>query len=145
MAQAMVWDILADAIRNRQALSGSYQNRQRVFSPLALGHKGTTPRVLVFQTVGSSRSRLPTRGDFRCLNVDRLTNVRPAPGGWREAAAGWHPQSCMDSVEVAIGGHDYVHLGPRGIATGFRVPPGRRRLDLSFGSGRKPASTLKRR
>ncbi len=77
--------ILAEAISTRQQVSARYNDKTRTFSPHALGTKRGVPHVLVFQYAGGSQSGLPPGGEWRCLEVDRLSDIRLEAGPWRTA------------------------------------------------------------
>jgi hypothetical protein len=94
--------LLAEAIRGRQQVVARYQGEERVFSPHALGTKGGASRVLVFQYGGGSESGLPPGGEWRCLIVDDLHDIRLESGAWHTAANVFNPQTCLDDIEVVI-------------------------------------------
>ena len=61
-------------------------------------------------------SGLPPGGEWRCLNVEELSEIRLEPGAWRTAENVFNPQTCLDEVEVLAD-----PLPPRTAAR----PPGR--------------------
>ena len=91
--------ILAEAIGTKQQVIGTYHGEERVFSPHALGTKRGVPHALVYQYAGGSRSGLPGSGEWRCLDVEQLSDIRLEPGPWRTAANVFNPQSCLDDIE----------------------------------------------
>ncbi len=94
------YQILAEAIRTKQQVVARYRGEERVFSPHALGTKGAAAHVLVYQYAGGSQSGLPPGGEWRCLNVEELSEIRLEPGAWRTAENVFNPQTCLDEVEV---------------------------------------------
>jgi hypothetical protein len=42
----------------------------------------------------------PPGGEWRCLNVEELSEIRLEPGPWRTAENVFNPQTCLDEVEV---------------------------------------------
>ena len=107
------YTLLAEAIRERQQVVATYQGEERVFSPHALGTKGGVSRVMGFQYGGGSGSGLPPGGEWRCLNLEDLHDIRLEPGAWHTAPNVFNPQTCLDEVEVVID-----PLPPRGSARG---------------------------
>ena len=110
------YSILAEAISSKQQVVARYHDEERIFSPHALGTKRGVAHVLVYQYAGGSRTGLPPGGEWRCLNVEELSEIRLEPGAWRTAENVFNPQTCLDEVEVLAD-----PLPPR--ATGR--PPGR--------------------
>lgn len=94
--------LLAEAIAARQQVSAHYGGEERVFSPHALGSKRGVAHVLVYQFAGGSQSGLPPGGEWRCLNVDELRDVRLESGAWHTAPNVFNPQTCLDEVDVVI-------------------------------------------
>jgi hypothetical protein len=94
------YSILAEAISTKQQVVASYHDRERIFSPHALGTKGAAAHVLVYQYAGESESGLPPGGEWRCLNLEELSDIRLEPGAWRTAPNVFNPQSCLDDIDV---------------------------------------------
>lgn len=93
-------EILAEAIGSKQQVVARYGGEERVFSPHALGTKRGAIHVLVYQYAGGSRSGLPEGGEWRCLSLDELSDIRLQEGPWRTAANVFNPQTCLDDIEV---------------------------------------------
>lgn len=91
---------LAEAIASKQQVIARYHDRERVFSPHALGSKRGAAHVLVYQYAGESESGLPPGGEWRCLDLEELSGIRLEPGVWRTAENVFNPQSCLDEVDV---------------------------------------------
>lgn len=94
------YEVLAEAIRTRKRVVARYHGEERVFSPHALGTKRGTYHVLVYQFAGGSRSGLPPGGEWRCLNLDELGDLRLESGPWHTAENVFNQQTCLDDVEV---------------------------------------------
>jgi hypothetical protein len=94
------YSILADAISGKQQVVARYHDEERIFSPHALGTKRGVAHVLVYQYAGGSHTGLPPGGEWRCLNVEELSEIRLEPGAWRTAENVFNPQTCLDEVEV---------------------------------------------
>jgi hypothetical protein len=91
---------LAEAISSKQQVTARYHDEERIFSPHALGTKGAAAHVLVYQYGGGSRSGLPPGGEWRCLDLEELSDIRLEPGAWRTADNVFNPQSCLDEIDV---------------------------------------------
>ena len=94
------YTILAEAISSKQQVVARYHDEERIFSPHALGAKRGVAHVLVYQYAGGSRTGLPPGGEWRCLNLEELSDIRLEPGAWRTAENVFNPQTCLDEVEV---------------------------------------------
>jgi hypothetical protein len=94
------YTILAEAINGKQQVVARYHDEERIFSPHALGTKQGVAHVLVYQYAGGSRTGLPPGGEWRCLNVEELSEIRLEPGAWRTAENVFNPQTCLDEVDV---------------------------------------------
>jgi hypothetical protein len=94
------YSILAEAIASKQQVLARYGGEERLFSPHALGTKRGTHHLLVFQYAGGSQTGLPEGGEWRCLTLEELSEIRLQPGAWRTAPNVFNPQTCLDDVEV---------------------------------------------
>jgi hypothetical protein len=94
------YQLLAEAIAGKQQVVARYHDEERVFSPHALGTKQGTYRVLVYQFAGGSHAGLPEGGEWRCLNVEELSDLRLETGAWHTAPNVFNPQTCLDEIEV---------------------------------------------
>ncbi|MGH2618717.1 MAG: hypothetical protein ACRDJC_26105 [Thermomicrobiales bacterium] len=68
--------------------------------PARAGTKRGVAHVLVYQYAGGSQTGLPPGGEWRCLNVEELRDIRLEPGAWRTAPNVFNPQTCLDEVDV---------------------------------------------
>ena len=91
---------LAEAIADKQQVVARYHDRERIFSPHALGSKRGAAHVLVYQYAGESERGLPPGGEWRCLDLEELSDIRLEPGAWRTAENVFNPQSCLDEIDV---------------------------------------------
>jgi len=94
--------LLKHAIQQKLVVVATYNGLVRQFCPHALGTKRDRRHVLAFQFAGSSRRGLHAAGSWRCFEVDRLQDVSTQPGPWRSAPSVFNPQSCLDTIEVAV-------------------------------------------
>ena len=94
--------VLEEAIRTRQPVTGRYDNLRREFCPHALGTKNGERHVLVYQFAGDSESGLPDEGEWRCLRVDRLRDLSLTAGAWRTGTNVFNPQTCLDDVDAVV-------------------------------------------
>ena len=100
-----VYEIIEDAILTKKVVRAIYQGRERVVCPHALGKKGTRLRTLVYQFGGHSSSGLGPDGspdNWRCMDLDQLSNVSSESGRWRTGDNHSTQQTCIDRVLVEV-------------------------------------------
>jgi hypothetical protein len=100
------YDLLRNAVLERDCVSAWYQGKLRLFSPVVLGTKAGEPHVLVYQFGGRSHQPLGPDGsprNWRCLQVSELTDLNVLPGIWHTAGRRKGVQNCIDQVDVSAG------------------------------------------
>jgi hypothetical protein len=65
------YQLLRDAIANQNQVTLFYSGLYRECCPHAIGSKGDTRHVLVFQFAGGSKRGLPLGGEWRCMARER--------------------------------------------------------------------------
>jgi hypothetical protein len=98
------YELIRNAVLERDSLSGWYKGHLRLFSPLLLGTKAGEPHVLGYQFGGTSEDVLGPDGsmkNWRCLRVGQLTKATVIPGIWHAAPMGKIHQHCIDQVDVS--------------------------------------------
>jgi len=96
------YDVLRDAILNKQQVVCDYHGHAREICPHVLGMKRGREKVLSFQFGGSGSSPLPPKGDWRCMFVDEITNAVAQDGAWHTGLGHTQPQTCVDSIDVEV-------------------------------------------
>jgi hypothetical protein len=100
------YELIRNAVVERDCVSAWYQGKLRLFSPVVLGTKAGEPHVLAYQFGGTSRQPLGPDGsprNWRCLRVSELTEVNLVPGVWHTTGRRKGAQNCIDQVDVAAG------------------------------------------
>jgi hypothetical protein len=96
------YDVLRQAIIDRQQVTCIYQARYRECCPHAIGTKRGVRHVLMFQFGGESSRGLPQGGEWRCMDVDALSQVAARDGSWYTDPRHSRPQTCIDLVDVDV-------------------------------------------
>jgi len=96
-----VQELIVTAIEKRLIVTAQYQGFERVMCPHVIGYKvtkkhGRRVNALFFQFAGGSSSGLPPEGEWRCVVVDELLNVKVGPGQWHTGPSHTRPQTCVD-------------------------------------------------
>ena len=97
------YELIRRAIEERRRVEASFDGRPRLFCPHAIGTRTGERRALVFQIDGYSDRGLPPEGDWRCLAIDRLSEVAFTEGPWRTKEHS-QPQHCIDEIDLSLVG-----------------------------------------
>lgn len=100
---SMTYNLVRQAIVNRQSVSAMFGDHQRDLTPHVIGlNKSGGEQALFFQFGGGSTSGLPPEGEWRCMPLDKLSNVRVRPdAGWHVGATdNTREQSCVVTVHL---------------------------------------------
>jgi hypothetical protein len=94
------------AIRNKQIVCATYQGHHREMCPHTLGWSKTgKEHALLYQFAGSSNSGLGPDGSYanwRCVDLDELTQVTIKGGSWHTAGNHSRKQTCVATVAIEV-------------------------------------------
>lgn len=90
------------AILERKQVTCTYNGAYREICPHVLGHTQSQEKALVYQFGGSSRSRLPNGGEWRCLILSEVADVKLRDGTWHTGAFHRRTQKCVARVYVDV-------------------------------------------
>jgi hypothetical protein len=93
--------LIRRAIHERRQVLARFDGRPRGFCPHAIGTRDGRPCALVFQFEGYSSRGLPPGGDWRCLDLDRLSEASLHDGPWHTKEHSQR-QHCVDEVDLSI-------------------------------------------
>jgi len=96
-----LFEIIRNAIRNRQQVIATYDNLRRELCPHALGYKDGTERALFFQFGGMSSKGPITqdgRNNWRCLFLSALSDVVVQDGEWHTWENHSQQSTCIDVI-----------------------------------------------
>jgi hypothetical protein len=104
-----IYDLVWAAVASRRPIECQYHRRPRLFCPHRLGrNKAGHLRVLCYQYGGESESGLEPAGspaNWRCVTLEKLSQVKLVEGNWRTAPNHSRPASCV--VNPDIDAEDY--------------------------------------
>lgn len=101
MASA-TYELFATAITERKQVLCIYRGYARELCPVILGHTRGEEKALTFQFGGASKSGLPPGGEWRCLSLASVTNVRLRDGSWYAGQSHRQPQGCVEIVDLDV-------------------------------------------
>lgn len=92
----------AKAMEDRKQVVCDYDGHTRELCPIILGHTKGEEKALTFQVGGGSGSGLPPGGEWRCLFLSKVKNVRLRDGSWRTGSSHTQPQGCVEDVDLDV-------------------------------------------
>lgn len=99
------YSLIRDAIVAKNSISGDYDGHYREMSPHVIGTKRGRAQALCYQYGGTSKSGLGPVGsgrNWRCVVIDKLSNVRTIKDVWETAPDHSRPQTCVDVIEAEV-------------------------------------------
>jgi hypothetical protein len=104
-----IYRLVWSAVASRRPIRARYNRRSRLLCPHRLGrNKEGKLRVLCYQYGGESESGIEPAGspaNWRCMVLEKLSQVKLLTGRWHSAPNHSRPASCV--VEADIDADDY--------------------------------------
>ena len=104
--QGIVHNLIKQAIDERKQVIAKYRGQTREMCPDKMGPKyGSGYHVLAYQFAGySSRGLKPigSTANWRCFDLDNLTEVTLIEGEWHSYTKGTGIQTCVDDIEFQV-------------------------------------------
>ena len=98
----MTYAVFRAAIVARQQVVCIYEGHQRFLCPHVIGTKNGREQVLTWQFAGGSSSGLPPEGQWRCIQIDKVTGAYAQSGEWHSGDRHSKPQTCVDQIDVEV-------------------------------------------
>lgn len=102
-----IYALLQQAVLVKSCLSARYRGYRRLLCPYVLGRNNSDEhRVLAYQYGGSSASGLEYVGspnNWRCIALEKLSDVSLIEDEWVEAPNQGAPQTCIATIELMAG------------------------------------------
>ena len=100
--RSSTYELFAQAMAARKQIVCEYEGHLRELCAIILGHSKGQEKALTFQFGGQSRSGLPPGGEWRCLWLSKVSNVRLRDGSWLSGTRHTQPQGCVENVEFDV-------------------------------------------
>jgi hypothetical protein len=97
-----IYELFAQAIADRKQIVCTYERLPRELCPHILGHTKDEEVALTYQFGGQSKSGLPPGGEWRCLSLSKVRNVRLCDGPWHAGSRHTWPQPCVEIVDIDV-------------------------------------------
>jgi len=94
--------LFEQAMRRRKQIVCSYNGYVRALCPIILGHAEGQEKALTFQFGGESKSGLPPGGEWRCLWLAKVSDVKLQDGPWFAGSSHNQPQGCVETVDLDV-------------------------------------------
>ena len=102
MGQSANYRLFRQAIFERKQITCVYHGKPRELCPIVLGYKDGKEKCLAYQFAGESTSTLPRGGEWRCLELAKVSDVRLRDGPWHEGRQHRKTQACVDIVDLDV-------------------------------------------
>jgi hypothetical protein len=96
------YEQFARAMAARQQILCEYDGYPRELCAIILGHSKNQEKALTFQFAGQSKSGLPLQGEWRCLWLSKVSNVRLRNGAWHSGTQHTQLQGCIEDVDIDV-------------------------------------------
>lgn len=94
--------LIAQAMAERKQVLCVYEGFARAVCPIVLGHSKGEERVLAYQFAGGASRGLPPGGQWKCLQLSKMSEVELRPGPWHAGSSHKHPQGCVSEVDLDV-------------------------------------------
>jgi hypothetical protein len=110
-----IYQLVWTAVASKRAIEARIHGRSRLFCPHRLGRNSAGElRVLCYQYGGESESGLQPPGspaNWRCVALEKLSQVRLLKDAWHTASNHSRPASCV--VDADIDAEDQAERDPQ--------------------------------
>jgi len=96
------YKLFEQAMISRKQILCTYDGHPRELCPVILGHSQGQEKALAYQFGGQSGSGLPPGGQWRCLWLSKVGNIRLRNGLWHAGDSHKQPQGCVEIVDLDI-------------------------------------------
>jgi len=99
------YELIARAIKEKLQITAMYQGFYREMCPHTLGSKNGRQQALFYQFGGDSSKGPVTPGstyNWRCIQIDGLTDVTLRSGEWYTADNHSQNQTCVSQIDIEV-------------------------------------------
>jgi hypothetical protein len=100
--QSATYRLFAEAMAGRKQILCIYDGYARELCPIILGHSQSREKALAFQFGGESSKRLPPGGEWKCLFLAKIGDVRLRDGPWHAGDSHQQRQRCVEIVDLDV-------------------------------------------
>jgi hypothetical protein len=96
------YQLFGQAMAERKQILCWYGGYRRELCPIILGHSGGEEKALTYQFAGETSSSLPEGGEWRCLFLSHVSDVKLRKGRWHGGSRHTRPQGCVEDVDLDV-------------------------------------------
>ena len=97
------YKLIRSAMERKQQITCLYQGYTREICPHSIGlGKANEEKTLGFQFAGGSSKGLPVGGQWRCMDVNGMFDVRARDGDWHSGGFHTRPQTCVKLIDLEV-------------------------------------------
>jgi hypothetical protein len=96
------YQLFERAMVERKQITCTYEGYHREICPHILGHNKGEERALSYQFAGDSERGLPKGGQWRCLTLSKITDLKLRDGQLHGGSSHRQLQGCIDIVDIDI-------------------------------------------
>jgi uncharacterized protein (DUF4415 family) len=96
------YKLFEEAMTSRKQILCTYNGHPRELCPIILGHSQGQEKALTYQFGGQSEKGLPPGGQWRCLWLSKVSNIRLRDGPWHAGDRHNQPQGCVEIVDLDV-------------------------------------------
>jgi hypothetical protein len=96
------YNLFEQAMTSRKQVLCSYDGYHRELCPVILGHTNGQEVALAYQFAGQSKSSLPTKGQWKCFLLSKVSNIQLRDGPWHAGSSHTSPQGCVKAVDLDV-------------------------------------------
>jgi hypothetical protein len=97
---ATTYALFEKAMRARKQVLCTYQGAPREVCPIILGHTKGAEQALTWQFGGTDKKGAPIRGQWKCLTLADVSDVRLRDGPWHAGKSHMTRQTCVEDVDL---------------------------------------------
>jgi BrnA antitoxin of type II toxin-antitoxin system len=101
-APSAAYKLFEQAMTTRKQILCTYNGHRRELCPVILGHSQGQEKALTYQFGGHSEKGLPPGGQWRCLFLSKVQNIRLRDGPWHAGDSHNQPQDCVEIVDLDV-------------------------------------------
>jgi hypothetical protein len=96
------YDLFVESMIERKQILCTYGGYRRQLCAIILGHSQGQKKALTYQFGGESASSLPSRGDWKCLLLGKVSDVQLRDGPWHAGDSHTQRQRCVQEVDLDV-------------------------------------------
>ena len=94
--------LIAKAMAERKQVLCVYGGFARAICPMVLGHTKGEERTLAYQFAGDSSGGLADGGQWKCLDLSKMSDIQLQSGAWHTGTSHKRPQVCVEFVDLDV-------------------------------------------